>query len=123
MSVAGVHSVCANTPAPHLALLDAAAFLATVCLNCRRLRSTNVCTLLRRILHLHCSYDYDEVSFLLEVYGHLEEPDGIAGEFCGGALAHLQWLLSGWGLYMPCNACMQVKLCLWHELVGWWWFA
>jgi hypothetical protein len=27
-----------------------------------------------------CSYAYDEVSFLLEVYGHLEEPDGIAGE-------------------------------------------
>lgn len=27
-----------------------------------------------------CSYDYDEVSFLLEVYGHLEEPDGIAGQ-------------------------------------------
>lgn len=26
------------------------------------------------------SYNYDDVSFLLEVYGHLEEPDGLAGE-------------------------------------------
>eukprot|EP00878_Enallax_costatus_P022474 GHUV01023843.1.p1 GENE.GHUV01023843.1~~GHUV01023843.1.p1 ORF type:complete len:1333 (+),score=447.74 GHUV01023843.1:514-3999(+) len=25
------------------------------------------------------SYNYDDVSFLLEVYGHLEEPDGLAG--------------------------------------------
>lgn len=32
-----------------------------------------------------CSYEYDEVSFLLEVYGHLEEPDGIAGA------RHLRW--------------------------------
>lgn len=31
------------------------------------------------------------MSFLLEVYGHLEEPDGIVGECCPGLARHQNW--------------------------------
>jgi hypothetical protein len=106
---AGAHYVCANMPTRQLTLLDTAIFFTAVCRHCSRLCSASFCTC---CCVVSCSYDYDEVSFLLEVYGHLEEPDGIAGGSCGGALGYLQWLLGGWGLSMLRNAYMQTEPCL-----------